>query len=93
MRAVAPKRNPVEWECCRMSTKTAASGIISLRTRLYNPSVTLYRVERSTSERPPCFSLRAHGIRADSAEARRIVSSSKMQREMCVKSVRKGNRY
>lgn len=50
MRAAAPERNPVEWECCRMLAKTAASGIISLRTGLYNPSVTLYRVERSLSE-------------------------------------------
>lgn len=34
MRAMAPKRNPVEWECCRMPAKTAASGIISLRPSL-----------------------------------------------------------
>nr|KAF7416765.1 hypothetical protein H0235_011296 [Vespula pensylvanica] len=36
----ASKQNPVEWECCRMSAKTAATGIISLRgARAYNPSL------------------------------------------------------
>lgn len=51
--AMAPRKQyPVEWECCRMPAKTAASGIISLRgPEPITHRCLIYRVEKETRER------------------------------------------